>query len=85
MREPCHEQGFALEAVAEFRLGGHVVVHDLDDHLAAEVELSGQVDFAHPPLAEEAQSFIPAQEDAAYHANRSSGPVGASPGVLPEA
>ena len=58
--EAGHEQRFALEALAEARVGGDVVVHDFDDDLAAEVGLPGEVDAAHPPLAEEPLDLVPA-------------------------
>src|SRR5439155_22298364 len=65
--EARHQQGFALEALAELGVGGDVVVHHLDDDLPAQVELPGQVDPAHAALAEEAGGFVTAQEDTADH------------------
>ena len=85
MLEPGHQQGFALEALAELGVGGDVVVHHLDDDLPAEVELPGQVDPAHAALAEQAHGFVPAQEDAANHARVRRTGVGARLSVLPEA
>ena len=65
--EPGHQQRFALEAVAELGVGGDVVVHHLDDDLAAEVELPGEVDPAHAAFAEQAAGLVPTQKDAADH------------------
>ena len=67
MLEAGHQQRFALEAFAELRIGGDVVVHDLDHDLPAEVELLGQVDAAHAAFAEQADGLIPAQKNAAHH------------------
>ncbi len=65
--EPRHQQRFAGEAVAEERVGGDVVVHDLDHHLPPQVELARQVDPAHAALAEQANGLIATHEDAAEH------------------
>src|SRR5262249_9743988 len=46
-------------------------VHDLDDHLPAQVLLAGQVDTAHASFAQDANGFIPSHEDPAYHGARS--------------
>ena len=54
MLEAGHQQRFAREALAEFGVGGDVVVHDLDDHLPAEVESRRQVNAAHAAFAEQA-------------------------------
>ena len=59
--EARHQQRFALEALAEHVVGGDVVVHDLDHHLPAEVELAGEVDLAHAPLAELADGLVATQ------------------------
>ena len=66
--EPGHQERFALEAVAELGVGGDVFVHHLDDDIAAEVELAGEVDLAHAALAEQAAGLVPTQEYAADHA-----------------
>ena len=44
-----------------------MVVHDLDDHLPAEVKLASQVDPAHAAFSQEPRGLIPAQEDSADH------------------
>ena len=67
MLEAGHQQRFALKAFAELRVGGDVVVHDLDDDLPTEIELAGQVDATHAALAQKADGLIPAQEDTADH------------------
>ena len=65
--EAGHGQRFARETLAKLGVGGDVVVHDLDDHLPSEVELSGEVNATHAALAEQANRLIPAQKDAAHH------------------
>jgi hypothetical protein len=67
MMEPGHQQGFPLEAVAEFFVGRDVIVHDLDNHISTEVELSSQVDAAHAPLTEEPLRLVPAQKNSTDH------------------
>src|SRR5216683_4315461 len=67
MMEAGHDFGFPLESVAEFGIGGDVVVHDLDHHLPIQIQLAGQKDLAHAPFAQEANDLIPTQENTADH------------------
>jgi hypothetical protein len=57
--QPRHRLSFALEPILEFGVVRQVLVHHLDDHEAIGVELSRQIDTAHPPFAQEALGFIP--------------------------
>jgi hypothetical protein len=66
--EVGHQLHFAVEALAEQRVLGDVVVHDLDDHLPAEVNLAGEVHPAHAALAEQPDGLVLAQEHAPDHA-----------------
>jgi hypothetical protein len=51
--ETGHGQHFAREAFAEFGVASDMVVHDLDDHLTAEVGLAREVNASHTALAEQ--------------------------------
>src|SRR5262249_29565603 len=72
--EPGHQQRFALEPVAEFGVGGNVVVHHLDDDIAAQIELPGEVDLTHSTFTKKAAGFVSTQENATDHARSLSGP-----------
>ena len=50
-----------------FGVGGDVLVHHLDDDMATEVDLPGEVNAAHAAFAEETAGLIAAQENAADH------------------
>jgi hypothetical protein len=60
--ETCHQQRFALEAIAKTRILGDVLVHHLDDDLPPEVHLPGEVDLAHAAFAKQADRFIAAEK-----------------------
>jgi hypothetical protein len=66
MLKTSHQQRFALEALAELRIGGNVVVHDLDHDLPAQIDLASQIDLAHAAFTEESDGFIAAQKHAAH-------------------
>jgi hypothetical protein len=44
-----------------------VIVHDLNDDLATQIELPGQVHPTHAPFTQEPNRLIPSQEDTANH------------------
>src|SRR5436853_7711619 len=71
MLKASHEQRFALKSLAEFGVGGDVVVHDFDDDLPSQVGLLGQIDSAHAAFAEELDRFVTTQKDTSDHGGNS--------------
>jgi hypothetical protein len=65
--EAGHEEGFALETLAELGIGGNVIVHNLDHDLPPQIGLLGQIDPAHAAFAEKFDGLVPAQKDAPQH------------------
>jgi hypothetical protein len=60
--EARHDVHLAHEALSKALVRGDVGVHDLDDHLAAVVELPTEVDLAHAAFAEEPLHFVASEE-----------------------
>src|SRR5437868_6742258 len=67
MLKASHQQHFTLESLAEFRIVGDVLVHDLDDDLASEVDLFGEIDASHAAFAEEFDSLVTSKKSSAGH------------------
>ena len=56
--------GFAVEALAELRIGGERLREDLDRHRAIEPRVARLVDLAHPAGAEGGEDFVRAEAGA---------------------
>ncbi len=62
MLEPGHQQRFPLEPLLELGVRRDMIVHDLDDDLAAQVDLPREIDPPHASFAQELDGLIPTQE-----------------------
>src|SRR5262245_1452905 len=67
MLEGRHRLHFVEEELLEAGIAGDVVVHDLDNDLAGQIDLAAQVHPAHAAFANQAHDAIPSEEYFTLH------------------
>jgi hypothetical protein len=67
MAELGHQQRFAVDMLAEARVGRNVRMNHLDGHQPAGVDVPAQVHMPHAALAERLDHLVPIQQNLTYH------------------